>query len=139
MPDETVGMRIGGAIRDLRREAHVSQRRLVEGLIERRGGNAHQPTFSKWERGEGSPDHEDLAIIEDLCGRPRGTIYRRLGWVDDPVTPEDTIRADPRLTPENAEILVGIYSSLVSRSPKGPDGPAKSVRKPVQTQRARRR
>lgn len=44
-----------------------------------------QPTISKWERGVVRPSIENLILIEERTGRPRGFIFVAAGLVDLPL------------------------------------------------------
>lgn len=134
MPYQNVGMSLGRAIKTLREEADKTQQQVADHLNKRLGGTRTQSMMSRWEndKADGSPDLQEVALLEDFCGRPRGTIYRRLGYVADAATPEDAIKGDKRLSRRDAQIALAFYSTLVS-------GPAVSAKKAVQAQRARRK
>lgn len=118
-------MQIGAAIRRLR-DGVLTQDQLAEEM------GTQQAQVSRWERGESEPSFEELAVLEDILDRPRGTVLRAVGLVSDPCTAEDAIRGDARLDAEGLRIALGFYATLLS-------GPAKSARKDVQAHKARRK
>jgi transcriptional regulator with XRE-family HTH domain len=50
-----------------------------------------QNTVSRWTTGEVEPSLADIAIIEEACELPKGSILRAAGLVDDPPTDERAI------------------------------------------------
>lgn len=75
-----------------------------------------QDTFSTWCRGEVEPTRPDLLIIEAICGVEPGHLSRHLGWVpvgiNNSVTIEQLILADPDLTDANKATLLGLLEQL---------------------------
>jgi hypothetical protein len=52
--------------------------------LRERGWKPDQSLVSKWRNGHARPHNIDIyPDIEDICGVPRGTIFRLAGYVDD--------------------------------------------------------
>jgi hypothetical protein len=75
--------------------------------------NVGQSNISKWMRGITRPSLEDIARLEETCGRPRGFILRAAGYVDCPgaVSTAEAIEADPRLDDLGRRIVLATYEA----------------------------
>lgn len=73
-------------------------------------------TYNKWCRGENEPARPDVLILEAICGVEPGHLSRHLGWVpvgiDNSVTIEQLILAEPDLTDANKATLLGLLEQL---------------------------
>jgi len=69
-------------------------------------------TVNRWISGEYTPSYEDLAKIEDVCGRLRGSILGAAGYVESPTTFQDFLTTDPRLTTKGREMLRTLYDAV---------------------------
>lgn len=120
---ENVPMQIGTVMRKIR-ESAMTQDDIAEKL------GTHQAQVSRWERGLSEPSFEELALWEDALGRPRGTVLRTVGIVEQTTKVEDAIRSDGRLDAAGVEILLQLYKSVLSTA---------AVKKPATTRTARRK
>jgi transcriptional regulator with XRE-family HTH domain len=76
-----------------------------------------QGTVSKWAKLDGDgPPLEQLPEIEKRCDRTVGYILRASGYVEEPQTTEEVIRADPFLDDVYVEVVVDSYRSAAERS-----------------------
>lgn len=95
------------------RQAYTGRLRQID-LAERLG--VDQTAISRWARGANRPQLEELAAIEEACGRPRGYILRLAGFVDEIVDVESAVAADPRLNDEGRRTVLITYRAVVEAS-----------------------
>ena len=107
-PAETSPMSIPDAIRTALRG------RTQESVAEAMG--VTQPTISKWVRAETTPSFDQLASLEDACGRPRGFVLQLAGYVRCPTDARTALAADPGLDDDGRGILVDLYDIWVERA-----------------------
>lgn len=105
--------RLGEAIHAVRVAAGLSQQDLAVAL------DVAQPRISDWEAGQ--PDVEraldTLAEIERVCGRPRGHILRRAGYLaDGPIDARTALADDPHLDEAARESVLEVYEVFRRRS-----------------------
>lgn len=95
-----VGGRLSEAFRETYQAAGLTQTDVAEGLQARGWDKVDQSLVSKWARGMARVPLEVVPDLDDVCGVPLGHILRRAGFVaeTEAVTPEQAIKADPRLT-----------------------------------------
>lgn len=96
--------------------------------------NVTQATVSRWEKGDSTPDVEQMLRLEDHYKKPHGTVLRHAGLIDDIVTLRDAIEAAPELTPEIRGLFLRIYEAA-----QGADDDSASASKKPATKRAARR
>lgn len=70
-----------------------------------------QPTVTRWAGGGVRPSLEDLARIEDACGRPRGFILHAAGYVSDVASVEDAVLMDPDLDDAGRAAVLAAYGA----------------------------
>lgn len=70
-----------------------------------------QSNISKWMRGVTRPSIDDLARLEETCGRPRGFILTAAGYVQCPETPGvvEAIERDPLVGDDLRKVLLKTY------------------------------
>jgi transcriptional regulator with XRE-family HTH domain len=69
-------------------------------------------TVNRWISGEYTPSYEDLARIEDACGKPRGSILGAAGYVESPTTFVEVLAMDPRLNTQARQMLRTLYDAV---------------------------
>lgn len=109
--EREIAVAIGQALRDTREEQSYNQSAVAEVL------GIHQATVSSIELGTRCAEHWELSVLEDWWELPRGYIQRRADVIDLPIGVVQTIKADPRLTREAAEMLVVAYEAAVKAKP----------------------
>lgn len=100
---------LGGFIRDQRRSAQLSVRKLSE-----RAGISN-PYLSQIERGLRKPSAEILQSIARALQISAETLYVRAGILDERDPAPDLVKAierDPTLTPRQKQALVEVYQSF---------------------------
>lgn len=102
------------AIKNAREVAGLTQRRLAEML------NVTQPTVHAWEV-DREPSLDQIAAIEAALELRRGQLLRDAGYVDgdDPPSPEQVIRSDETLTPEDRRALLDVLGLYRGRGGRG--------------------
>jgi transcriptional regulator with XRE-family HTH domain len=111
---------LGAFIRAQRQLADLSLREMAALT---RISNAY---LSQVERGLHQPSLTVLRAIADALGLTTEQLLAKAGWMqpapgeapadvptEPPASPEDSIRADPRLTDAQREALLGVYRSFV--------------------------
>lgn len=120
---------IGTAIASVLAQANVSQTDLARRLTAR-GWAVDQSRVSKWVRGVGEP-HALLIYpaIEDECGVPKGTIFRRAGLVDDVDSGdlEHAIAMASDLDDDGRNMLTNMYLVLKNEAARRAQGTAASA------------
>jgi transcriptional regulator with XRE-family HTH domain len=105
---------LGSFIRDQRRQAELSVRKLSE-----RAGVSN-PYLSQVERGLRRPSAEILQRLAKALEISAETLYVRAGILDEPVSADGDlvahIEADPWLTAEQKRTLAHIYASFRTAS-----------------------
>ena len=103
-------------LRAQRKLADISLRNLA------RLTNVSDSYLSQVERGLYQPSPEVLKSIADALGISTNRLFARLGWLEDnggagsndaPVSVEEAIKRDPRLTPPQKRALREMYRALV--------------------------
>jgi len=100
---------LGGFIRDQRRNARLSLRKLSE------LAGISNPYLSQIERGLRKPSAEILQGIARGLRISAETLYVRAGILDEPGDPPDLVSAvasDPSLTERQKQVLLEIYRSF---------------------------
>lgn len=84
---------------------------------------------NSWAAGTRAPGLDDVARIEQACGRPRGWILSRAGYAPSTVDIEvdEAIRADHMLSPQWRDVLVHLYELAVAASGGRPARVAEDV------------
>lgn len=75
-----------------------------------------QVTVSRWEHGKSSPTLDQMVVIEDHYGRPRGSLLRDAGLIEPVDTLEKVVAADPRLSAQWRIIVLDAYERAVEFS-----------------------
>jgi len=109
---------LGGFIRDQRRNARLSLRKLSE------LAGISNPYLSQIERGLYEPSAAILKAIAKALGIAPEKLYAAAGWLDGEAASEaapsveTAIRTDPNLTTGEKEALIGVYRGfLKNREP----------------------
>jgi transcriptional regulator with XRE-family HTH domain len=109
-PSGTLGERVGRALREMRREAGLSQESLAAEL------GLDQRTVRRLETGEQRIYVDQMLDAERACGRPAGSVLRACGLLAEPSSTLDAIAADMAITDSHREIIADLYRSAVERS-----------------------
>jgi transcriptional regulator with XRE-family HTH domain len=108
---------LGGFIRDQRRNARLSLRKLSE------AAGISNPYLSQIERGLRKPSAEILQAIAKGLRISAETLYVRAGILDErsAQAPDvvDAVLGDPDLSDRQKQVLVDIYRSFRTDSPAG--------------------
>jgi len=123
---DTTSPDLGGFIREQRRLAELSVRRLAE------LAGVSNPYLSQIERGLRKPSAEILQQIAKALEISSETLYVRAGILDDEHVPpandvEAAIRRAAELSAEQKKALIGVYRSFV------PAGEANAGTEPADT------
>lgn len=113
-PRDHIG-HVGEFIRDRRRDARLSLRKLSE------LAGVSNPYLSQIERGLRKPSAEILSSIARALEISAETLYVRAGLLDTAPQPppvEDAIRADPTLSEDQRRVMLDLYRTL-----RGDPGP----------------
>jgi transcriptional regulator with XRE-family HTH domain len=102
--------RLGGAIRDARSMAHLSQTDLAHII------GCSQSDVSRWESGQYEPTLVELARIEHALGLDAGGLLHVIGYLDGGPTVRGALVADPALPPASRKMLVELYDHFLSVS-----------------------
>jgi transcriptional regulator with XRE-family HTH domain len=112
-PDEESWHQVGEFIRDQRRQAEMSVRRLAD------AAGISNPYLSQIERGLKRPSAEILGQIARALSISSETMYRRAGLLDEDVgsgsrapSVVDAVWADPDLDDEQKRTLIRVYETL---------------------------
>lgn len=106
---DVITHRIGQAIRNARVALGLSQGGLAEAV------GVAQTTISKWEL-DAHPSLDQIEAVCEALGLPRGQLLRDAGYVDDaPASPEEAIRADRSLRPEDRRALLDVLAAYRGR------------------------
>lgn len=109
---------LGRAIASVMDQASMTTVALADRLRDR-GWKPDQSLISKWRQGHQRPHDIDIyPDIEEICGAPRGMIFRLAGYVDDQVDVVDAIKADPELTERDRDACLAFYEFALDRSAK---------------------
>lgn len=110
-PRMTIGAAMKAARTGRRNQAEVAAALSAAGVP---GGD--QPTVSKWERDEQRPSLEQIAAVEEACGRPRGFVLIAAGFVELPASLIDTIEASNEVSEYWREPLRVFAQSAIQES-----------------------
>jgi len=98
----------------------LRQARETSGLSQRAVARAVGRTASavwQWEKGQGAPDLDIIAKLEELLDLDAGTLARLLGYQPtntvQPASVLEAVRTDPRLDDDGRELLAKVYRWLV--------------------------
>jgi len=98
----------------------LRQAREASGLSQRAVARAVGRTASavwQWEEGQGAPDLDVIAKLEELLDLNPGTLARLLGYqptnAAQPASVLEAVRTDPRLDDDGRELLAKVYRWLV--------------------------
>lgn len=72
-----------------------------------------QNSISRWKTGDQRPALDQIAALEEACGRPRGFVLRLAGYVDDVVDVETAISADPELDDIGRGVVRSAYRNYL--------------------------
>jgi len=117
--DEGGRSALGAFIREQRREAQLSMRKLAE-----RAGVSN-PYLSQIERGLRKPSAEILQQLARALSISAESLYVHAGILEGPRGDVDVIgeiQRDPSLTPDQRSALVETYRSLRAETAGRPDG-----------------
>ena len=110
-------MLMGQAIRLLRERADMTQMELAEAT------GVAQTQLSRWELDRVVPSLAQVAAIERGLGLRRGRLLVTAGYVDPDIGDvEAALLTDPRLSPDDREIVAELYRLVLGRggSPPSP-------------------
>lgn|SRR5574341_1027204 len=102
----------------------LRQARRAMGLSQRAVARAVGRTPSavwQWEQGQGAPDPQTVAKLEQLLRMEPDSLARLLGYVPlskvsgRPATVMEALNADPRLDDDGRELLTSVYLWLVRK------------------------
>lgn len=101
---------VGAFIREQRERSALSIRKLADLT------GVSNPYLSQIERGVRKPSAEILRSIGEALSIRTETLYERAGLLDrgDPPGVADAIEADPRLTRNQKQALMEIYTSFIA-------------------------
>ncbi|MED7927796.1 helix-turn-helix transcriptional regulator [Nonomuraea sp. LP-02] len=106
---------IGEYIREQRQQAKISLRQLAA------AAGVSNPYLSQIERGLRKPSAEILNQIAKGLRISSQALYVQAGLIEDREPPSDVItaiRADPRLTERQRQVLIDIYESFRKENPE---------------------
>ncbi|HEX6945833.1 MAG TPA: helix-turn-helix transcriptional regulator [Acidimicrobiia bacterium] len=101
---------LGDFIRTQRERANLSLRRLAEKV------GISNPYLSQIERGIRKPSAQVLRNLSRALEVSANTLYTKAGLIDEdlpPVSVNDAIESDERLTPDQKKVLLDMYRALV--------------------------
>lgn len=83
-----------------------------------------QNTVSTWVAGDAAPSPEVVFEVEGHLGLRPGSLSRHLGYVPAPDGDEAVVaavEADPRLTDDQRDRLIGLFLELIASAPPDPE------------------
>jgi transcriptional regulator with XRE-family HTH domain len=98
--------RVGQAIRDVRKNAGLSQAQLGDLL------DVDQTTVSAYERGAVDLSIGTVMRIQWVCHASKGAVFRKGDLVDDDV--EAVLESVPGLVPEDRAMIVRFYRHMLA-------------------------
>ena len=125
-PADAAGRRqleaLGDLIRKQRQQAELTLRDLAE------RANVSNPYLSQLERGLHEPSVRVLKAIAGALNLSAETLLVQAGVIDatdahapaSPMTVQDAVNADARLSPDQRSALLSVYSSFVEDDPPKP-------------------
>ncbi len=107
---------VGSFIREQRERSALSLRKLADMT------GVSNPYLSQIERGIRKPSAEILRSIGEALSIRTETLYERAGLLDrdEPPGVADAIDADPRLSTNQKQALMEIYTSFITTSQEEP-------------------
>lgn len=87
--------------------------------LQAEGFPAHQASMSHWTKGQAEPVRHVVYAMERLLNLQPGLLFRHLGYLPTfavsiaPVDVETALLADDRLTPDQRQLLLATYRTLI--------------------------
>lgn len=102
MDDANLKRQLGGAIREARTAAGLSQKALAAEV------GVEQAQMSRYERGEYLVALDTITAIDRACKQPLGYVLRLAGLVEDSADSVSAVRTDPTIPTRVRDALVAI-------------------------------
>lgn len=110
MDDAKLKRQIGGAIRQARMAAGLSQKALAAAV------GVEQAQMSRYERGEYLVALDTITKIDRACHQPLGHVLRLAGLVEDSNDVVSLLRTDTNISAQVRDAIITIYESDSSRT-----------------------
>lgn len=111
MDDAKLKRQVGGAIRQARIGAGLSQKALAE------MAGVEQAQMSRYERAEYLAALDTITAIDRACKQPLGHVLRLAGLVEDKADVLSLLRTDTNIPPRVRDAIIDIYeSSMIDRA-----------------------